>query len=53
MRRGDIVTNIDGDVIRDRNVFLAKLRDLPANVPVPVRVVRNGTPEFLAIKIEE
>jgi serine protease Do len=53
MRRGDVITNIDGDKIRDRNAFVGKLRDLPANVPVPVRVVRNGTPEFLAIKIED
>tara|TARA_R110002072_G_scaffold51389_1_gene137881 strand:- start:71221 stop:72606 length:1386 start_codon:yes stop_codon:yes gene_type:complete len=53
MRRGDVVTNIDGDKIRDSNAFVAKLRDLPANVPVPVRVVRNGRPEFLAIKIVE
>lgn len=53
MRRGDVVTNIDGDKIRDANVFAAKLRELPANVPIPVRVVRNGTPEFLAIKILE
>ncbi|MFT5101415.1 MAG: S1-C subfamily serine protease, partial [Planctomycetaceae bacterium] len=53
MRRGDIVTNIDGDKIRDANAFAVKLRELPANVPVPVRLVRNGNPEFLAIKIVE
>lgn len=53
LRRGDVVTNIDGDKIRNANAFAAKLRELPANVPVPVRVVRNGTPEFLAIKIVE
>jgi len=53
MRRGDVVTDIDGEKIRDVNTFVAKLRELPANVPVPVRVVRNGNPEFLAIKIVE
>lgn len=53
LRRGDIITNIDGDRIRDENSFSAKLQSLPANVPIPVRVVRNGTPEFLAIKITE
>jgi len=53
LRRGDVVTNIDGDKIRNASAFTAKLRELAANVPVPVRVVRNGTPEFLAIKIVE
>ena len=53
LRRGDVITNIDGDKIRDSGIFSSKLATLSINVPVPVRVIRNGTPEFLAIKIVE
>ncbi len=53
IRRGDVITNIDGDRIRDSNAFADLIEALPANTAIPVRVVRNGTPEFLAIKIPE
>lgn len=53
IRRGDVITNIDGDRIRDSNGFADLIEELPANTAIPVRVVRNGTPEFLAIKIPE
>lgn len=53
LRRGDVITNIDGDKILDSGIFSSKLGGLTVNVPVPVRVIRNGTPEFLAIKIIE
>lgn len=53
IRHGDVITNIDGDSIRDAASFSDIIGDLPANTAIPVRVVRNGTPEFLAIKISE
>ena len=53
IRGGDVITNIDGEMIRDVTSFSSIVRELPADTAIPVRVVRNGTPEFLAIKIEE
>jgi serine protease Do len=53
IRHGDVITNIDGETIRDVSSFSEIVRDLPADTAIPVRVVRNGTPEFLAIKIDE
>jgi serine protease Do len=53
IRHGDVITNIDGERIRDSSAFAELIEDLPANTAIPVRVVRNGTPEFLAIKIPE
>lgn len=53
IRHGDVITNVDGDSVRDVDAFVEIVEGLPANTAIPVRVVRNGTPEFLAIKIEE
>ena len=53
IRRGDVITDVDGERISNVAQFNAKVRDLPANSAIPVRVVRNGTPEFLVIKIKE
>jgi serine protease Do len=53
IRHGDVITNIDGETIRNVSSFSEIVRDLPADTAIPVRVVRNGTPEFLAIKIDE
>ncbi len=53
IRHGDVITNIDGETVRDVNAFADIIRELPVDTAIPVRVVRNGTPEFLAIKIED
>lgn len=53
LRHGDVITNIDGESVRDITAFAAIVEDLPADTAIPVRVVRNGTPEFLAIKITD
>lgn len=53
LQKGDVITALNGQNISSVDQFEQKINDLPVNKAVPVRVVRNGRPEFVAIKILE
>lgn len=53
IRKGDVITTLDGDAMTSSVVFSRKVRDLPVNQAVHVRIIRNGNPAFRVIKITE
>jgi len=53
MRRGDIITNINGQYVKNAKQFLDLAKELPANKAIPVLVQRGNDAIFLAIKIEK
>lgn len=48
---GDVVTMLNGVRIDSVKSFQRAASQLPANKVVPVRVVRRGSPQFIALKI--
>ena len=53
IERGDVITMIDNKWIDSAGEFADKVLALPTGRALPVRVVRDGQPVFLVIKIEE
>ncbi len=53
LRRGDIITMIDGEKPGSAGEFEELVDDLKPGKSVPVRIVRNGRPIFLPLKISE
>ena len=51
LQRGDVITEIDGEDVSDVEQFERIVRDLPADTAIHMRVVRDGRPEYLVIKI--
>lgn len=51
LQRGDVITTIDGEAVSDVEQFERIVRDLPADTAIHMRVVRDGRPEYLVIKI--
>jgi serine protease Do len=53
VRQGDVITSLNNEWIDSRVAFEQAVLQLPANVSVPMRIVRGGTPDYVAIKIPE
>jgi serine protease Do len=51
IRRGDLITLVDNEKIRDLAHLRAILARLPAGKSIPVLVQREGSPLFLALKM--
>ena len=50
IRRGDVITSIDNKLVNSVKQFKQVVKKLPAQKHVALRMIRNGTPIFLAIK---
>jgi serine protease Do len=48
---GDVITHFDGEQIESADQLNRLAESLPGNVTIPVRVVRERRPQFLAMKI--
>ena len=53
LRRGDIITLVDGESVTSTKQFERLIDDLEADRAVPIRIVRNGRPIFLPLKISK
>lgn len=53
LRRGDVITLVDGQVIGSVSAFEQVLETLEDGDMVPVRIVRQGRPIFVPLKISE
>ncbi len=53
LRRGDVITSIDNKTIDDSEDFETVVGELPSDKHVAVRIVRQGQPGFLAIKVPD
>lgn len=50
---GDVIQRIQNTVVRDAAEFNSLVAKLPANKSIAVLIQRNGSPVFLALKIEK
>lgn len=48
----DVITMVNGEVIESVQQFEKTIKELPANRPVPLRIVRRGSPMFIPLKLE-
>lgn len=53
IQRGDVILRIQNDVIRDAADFEKTVKKLPAGKSIAVLVQRQGSPVFLALKVEK
>jgi serine protease Do len=53
IQRGDVILRIQNDVIRDAADFEKTVKNLPAGKSIAALVQRQGSPVFLAIKVEK
>ena len=53
LQRGDVITDFDGESIATVEQFENLLENLPAGITVHARIVRNGGPQYIALKIPE
>lgn len=53
VRRGDVLTMIAGESIRNIKDFEEIVEDLPKGKAIPMRVVRQGRPFFSSLRIEK
>ena len=53
IEQGDVITTLDGESITSVSQLQQMVQQLPVDEAIPIRVVRNQTPEFLVIKIPE
>ncbi len=51
LRRGDVITMVDGETISTSEQFAEVVDGLDAGRTVPIRIVRGGRPIFLPLKI--
>lgn len=51
VRAGDVITQVGGTSIDSVQTFDKVVGELPAGKPVPVRIVRQGNPGFVAIHV--
>jgi serine protease Do len=49
--RGDIITTVNSEWVDSVKGFDKMIEQLPREVAIPVRIVRDQRPEFLVIKI--
>lgn len=50
--RGDVISMINGEMIRSVEDFARVVKDLPENRSVPMRIVRRGQASFIPLRIE-
>jgi serine protease Do len=50
--RGDVITMLDGKRIETVEQFEQVVSALPSGRSVPIRIVRRGSPLFIALKID-
>lgn len=48
--RGDVITMLNGERVETLEQFKRIVADLPAGRSVPIRIVRRGSPMFIALK---
>lgn len=53
IRQGDVITLIDNERVQSVSEFEAVLSGLPRDMPIPLRIVRSGSPLFLVVKLAE
>ncbi len=53
IRRGDIILKFNNEDVKDAKHFRELVKAVPEDKPVPVLIQRQGSPIFLALKIEE
>ena len=51
LERGDVITTINSEWVDSVRQLEAQIENLPRDVAIPVRIVRNGRPEFQVVKI--
>lgn len=51
IQQGDVITTLDSQWVNSSEQFASVAEKLDVNVAIPLRIVRNGRPEFLVIKI--
>ncbi len=49
--RGDVITDFDGEQVETADQLDRLAEAIPAGTTVPIRLVRNARPQFLAVKI--
>ena len=49
--RGDVITDFDGEQVETADQLDRLAEAIPAGTAVPIRLVRNARPQFLAVKI--
>jgi serine protease Do len=53
IQRGDVILRIQNNIIRDVADFDKIVKNLPAGKSIAVLIQRQGSPVFLALKIEK
>jgi serine protease Do len=53
IREGDVITTLNNQWVDSAEQFDRMVDELKPNTAIPVRIVRNRTPQFLVIKITE
>jgi Do/DeqQ family serine protease len=53
LKRGDVITSIDGEPVRDGNVLRNHVAELQPGTRVEVRVLRDGKPQSLTLTLGE
>ncbi len=49
----DVITMVNGEVIESVKQFEQALENLPVDRPVPLRIVRRGSPMFIPLKLDK
>ncbi|GGO82450.1 serine protease MucD [Marinobacterium nitratireducens] len=49
---GDVITMVNGQVVENVEQFEQSVEALPADRPVPLRIVRRGSPMFIPLKLD-
>lgn len=53
VKRGDIVTEVNGEKVKDMNWFVQKIRTLAPGSTAKLKIIRNGKGTTLDIKLDE
>ena len=51
VQRGDVITDFDGEPIQTAEQLGHLVQNLPDGVTVPIRIVRDKRPQFMALKV--
>jgi serine protease Do len=50
---GDVITAVGSTPVRSLDAFMRNRRDLDAGEPVPLRLMRRGSPLFIGLRLED
>ena len=53
IRQGDVITHIDNEWVDSKEQFEEVVEEIRPNVAVSIRVVRDGQPTFIALKLHD